>query len=371
MKINTERMLEQMMEMIEIESPTLKEYKMARYLEALLKNMNGDVYSDNCLSQIGGEGGNVLAFFKGTVEGGPICLNAHIDTVQKEQIIKPIIDGEYVVSDGDTILGADDKAGIAAIIEAYRSVKEEGLPHRDCYMFFTASEENGMHGVKLFDYSKLPCKEVISVDAAGAPGVIAVGGRGKNSITAKFIGKKAHAVLNPQDGINAIKIAACAVTKIPIGKLDQDSVANIGIISGGKLTHFVPDEAVVVSEVRSFDIDKLNEYTNRIVSLCQEAASEYNGDVEITVNNSYPPLKFDKQCRLYKKMCEYYNELGVKVEDIVLSGAGDCNLMTHKGYECAIIGCGMTEVHTQNERVSIKDLTITAQLIVKFLTEKY
>lgn len=370
-KINTERMIDHMCEMIRIDSKTFHENDMAEYLVKYLTEKGADsVYYDKCLYTMGAEGGNVVAHFKGNMEGEPICLNAHIDTVMHDEPIEPMVKDGYVVSKGNTILGADDKAGIASIIEAFNAVKDAGVPHKDVYMFFTANEEKGMYGVRLFDYSKLPCKEVISVDAAGDPGVIAAAGRGRNSVEAVFKGRQAHIIRNPEEGLNAVKIMARAIENIPTGKFDDDTTINIaGVNAEVDMPSFIPGEAKLICDVRAFTMDKLNQMSEDVADICKKAAADFGGQVDIKVENTLPPLWLDKDSPFYERMVRYYRDLGIEPWDFTLPGAGDCNHVCHKGYDCIIIGCGMDHVHTPEEKVSINALETTAKLLARFITE--
>lgn len=369
--INTERMINHFCEMVKIKSVTFEEANMCDYLVKYLTEMGADeVYYDKCLYSIGKEGGNVMAYFKGNMEGEPICLNAHIDTVAHEGNIEPVVRDGYVYSAGDTILGADDKAGIASIIEAYKAVKDMGLPIKDVYMYFTANEEMGMYGAKLFDYSKLKCKEIISVDAAGDPGVIAAAGRGSNIIEITFKGKQAHIIRNPEEGINALKMMAEAIANIPVGKFEDETTINIhGVNAEVGMTSFIPGEAKLLANVRAFDIPTTDKMTNDIIDICKAAAEKFGGDIEVKTDLTLPPLWLDKDTSLYSRMIQYYRDMGIEPWDFTLPGAGDGNHFCYKGYDCIIIACGMTKVHTFEEQVGIKQLETTANLMARFMTE--
>lgn len=176
--------------MIRIDSVSLHEKEMADWLEAYFKNRGFDVYRDEAGKNFGSNGGNLLIHVPGTMEGEALCFNAHIDTVSPGNGIEPVVDGEFLVSKGDTILAADDKSGIAAILEAYEYIRENNIPHREMYFLFTICEEQNMMGSKNFDVSKLPCKNMVSIDGAGKPGVIVTAAPAKDGIVATFKGKK-------------------------------------------------------------------------------------------------------------------------------------------------------------------------------------
>lgn len=369
MYINTDRMLNQMMKMIRIDSPTLKEKEVTDYLEAYLRERGAEIYRDNSHEKFGGSSGNLLAFFKGTLEGEPICFNAHLDTVEPGLGIDPVIQGDFVVSAGDTILGADDKAGIASILEALETARENKLPHRDLYLLFTPCEEKGMWGAKHFDYSKLPCKDIVSVDAGGEAGIIAVGGPAKYGIVASFTGRKAHAGIEPEKGINAINMAASAICSLQFGRLDHETTANVGRIEGGAATNIVTDSVYFTAEVRSRSMEKLVKQVGIIEETCKATAERFGGSVSIEIDKSYPSLVLDQESDIYKKVSAAYVAEGITVKPTVIGGGGDCNLMSHLGYNCAIISCGMYDVHTSDERLNIGELTVTAKVLLRLMTE--
>ncbi len=369
MHINTNRMIEHMMKLIRMDSPTLQEKEVTDYLEAYLKERGAEIYRDNSHVNFGGTSGNLLAFFKGTIEGEPICFNAHLDTVEPGLGIEPVIEGEFVVSAGDTILGADDKAGVASILEALEAVRENKLPHRDIYLLFTPCEEKGMWGAKNFDYNKLPCKDIVSVDAGGEAGVIAIAGPAKYGIVATFSGKKAHAGIEPEKGINAINMAASAICSLEFGRLDHETTANIGRIEGGAATNIVTDSVYFTAEVRSRSMDKLVQQVEVIKEACKAAADRFGGTVNIEIDKSYPSLYLDQNSEIYKKVSAAFAAEGIAVKPTVIGGGGDCNMMSHLGYNCAIISCGMYQVHTSDERLNISELSATASVLLRLMTE--
>lgn len=368
MYINTDRMISHMMKMIRMDSPTLKEKEVTDYLEAYLRERGAEIYRDNAHEKFGGSSGNLLAFFKGTLEGDPICFNAHLDTVEPGIGIEPVIKGDYVVSAGDTILGADDKAGIASILEALEAARENKLPHRDIYLLFTPCEEKGMWGAKHFDYDKLPCKDIVSVDAGGEAGIIAVGGPAKYGIVATFTGKKAHAGIEPEKGINAINMAASAICSLQFGRLDHETTANVGRIEGGAATNIVTDSVYFTAEVRSRSMEKLVKQVGIIEEACKAAAERFGGSVSIEIDKSYPSLVLDQDSNIYKKVSAAFAAENIPVKPTVIGGGGDCNMMSHLGYNCAIISCGMYDVHTSDERLNISELTVTAKVLLKLMT---
>ena len=237
----------------------------------------------------GTSSGNLLIHIPGTMEGESICLNAHQDTVEPGIGIVPVLEDGKLKSSGDTILAADDKSGIAIMLELLEVLKETGTPHRDMYYLFTICEESGMYGAKNFDYSKIPTKNIFSLDGAGNLGFILKSGAGKDVLTITFHGKSAHGGIEPEKGINAINAAALAISKVKFGRIDPETTSNIGRIEGGAATNIVTDKVTFTCEVRSHSQAQIEAQVQKIMDACQEAATEFGATVDIDVTTSARP----------------------------------------------------------------------------------
>ncbi len=226
MQINQERVLSRLMEIIQIDSVSYKEGPMTDYLQNYFEKLGYEVYRDEAGKAIGGDhAGNLLIHIPGTLGGEAICLNAHQDTVEPGTGIRPVFENGILKSSGDTILAADDKSGIVMTMELLDILKETGIPHRDLYLLFTICEENGMYGAKTFDCSKLPAKNIFSLDGAGKIGPVITSGAGKDSLTITFHGKTAHGGIEPEKGINAIAVAAVFLSAVSTRKPPPTSAA--------------------------------------------------------------------------------------------------------------------------------------------------
>lgn len=369
MQINSERMINNLLNMIKIDSVSYSEKDMADWIENYFKERNAEVYRDNAGDNFGGNSGNILAYVKGTLEGEAICFATHMDTVEPGNGIKPIINGNYIESDLNTILAGDDKAGIASILEAYEYIRENNIPHRDLYFMFSVCEEVGMLGAKNFDCKRLNTKNIVVVDAAGPAGIIAYAAPAKDDIKVKFIGKKAHAGIEPEKGINAIYIAAEAISNMILGRIDEETTSNIGRIEGGGQTNIVTDEVTFTAEVRSHSMSKLDEQVSLIKEACKNAAKKFDGRVEFDIKRDYPNLKLDKNSFVFTHCVNAFEKEGIRPNAVIIGGGSDANILAGKGYDCAIISCGMEKVHTVEERLSIEDLQKTSSVILRMMVE--
>ena len=277
--------------------------------------------------------------------------------------VNPIVEGNLIKTDGTTTLGADDKAGIAAILEALECVLEDKVPHRDIYLLFTVCEESGLNGAKNFKAENLPCKDVVILDAGGPTGVIAYKAPAQETIKVTFHGKKAHAGIEPEKGINAIVVASHAISNMHIGRLDELTTSNIGRIEGGGATNIVTDEVTFTAEIRSHIPERLSEEIAHMEKCCMDAALKFNTTCEFYHENSYPSFELSKDSYVFKLSEEAIRKVGIEPNPMVIGGGSDANIIANLGYRCAILSVGMYEVHTVNEYVNIDEMYQAAQMV--------
>ena len=354
MQYNKERILSRLMEMIQIDSVSYKEGPMTDYLQKYFEDRGYEVYRDQAGKAVGGDhSGNLLIHIPGTMEGESICLNAHQDTVEPGIGIVPVLEDGKLKSSGDTILAADDKSGIAIMLELLEVLKETGTPHRDMYYLFTICEESGMYGAKNFDYSKIPTKNIFSLDGAGNLGFILKSGAGKDVLTITFHGKSAHGGIEPEKGINAINAAALAISKVKFGRIDPETTSNIGRIEGGAATNIVTDKVTFTCEVRSHSQAQIEAQVQKIMDACQEAAAEFGATVDIDVDHFCPPHKPDLDGFLTKATVRALELEGITPEYHISNGSGDSNIFSGHGFDCSGISTGMFNVHTTDEYLDL------------------
>ena len=264
---NNKRLIDEFLELVQIDSPSSKEGNVAKVLVKKLEEIGLSVEVDNAGEIHGGETGNVIATLKGNREGKKILFSSHMDTVSPGIGIKPIIDEEagIIKSDGTTVLGSDDKAGIAAILEGLRYIKENNIEHSDITVVFSIWEEGGLFGAKSLDYSKLDVDYGFVLDSGGSPGEIIVKAPGQDRIAVKIKGRPAHAGLQPEAGISAIMVASRAIENMNLLRIDEETTANIGIVKGGEATNIVMPELEIIAEARSLDEGKLDAQTSQII----------------------------------------------------------------------------------------------------------
>lgn len=358
------------MKILSEESPSLNELPMGQWLINYFSYRNIEVIMDKCADKIKGNCGNIIAHIKGNTEGEPLCFSAHMDQVPPCINIKPVIEGNMIRTDGTTTLGGDDKGGIAIILEAVQHILEENILHRDIYLLFTVCEEQGLLGSKYLSTNKLPVKNIIILDAAGPAGIIVCKAPAKVSIMGTFKGKKAHAGIEPEKGINAVKVAAEAISNMHIGRIDEETTSNIGRIEGGGASNIVTDEVKFTAEIRSHSMEKLNCEVNFMKSCCKNSADKYLADVIFKSDMDFPTFELSKDSYVYNLCAQNFKRQGIEPEFIAVGGGGDANILCGKGYNCAVISLGMDKVHTTKETLNIDDMFITAKVIAEMMEAK-
>lgn len=366
--LSRERMQNLFLEMIQIYSPSKGEKDMADFIEAYLAKRGIEFLSDNAGEGYGGNGRNIVAHIPGTKEGIPLGFAAHMDQIEPCRDVKAVIDGSIIRTDGTTTLGGDDKSGIAAILEALEDILESGEEHRDIYLVFTCSEEISMQGTKHMDLSILPCKDLVIADATGNTGVIAYKAPAMEAIEVMVRGKKAHAGIEPEKGVNAICAAAKAIAQMHIGRIDAETTSNIGRIEGGGATNVVTDEAVFTAEIRSHSMEKLGEEVAHMEKCLKEAAEEMGASYEFHHELAYPSLSLDVDCELVRLTKEAMEKEGIKPELMVIGGGSDANVLAGHGYRSVILGLGMRDVHTVQESLDMDEVWKAARVIRRMMS---
>lgn len=362
--MNGQRVLDNFLKLVQIDSPSGQEKEMAEELKSQLEALGMSVYFDDTQEQTGSNIGNLIARLEGTGPG-LLGLSAHMDTVAPCLGIKPVLGEDGIIrSEGDTILGSDDKSGVAAIIEAVTSLKEQDKPYPSILITFTVQEETGLIGAKALDpqiFEEHPLTLV--ADGSGSAGTLTIGAPYHYVFTAEFKGRAAHAGVEPQKGISAISVAAAALSAFKYGRIDEESTANIGTIQGGSADNVVAASCKITGECRSLSFEKLQKIKVEIQESLQRAALEAGAFVE---------EDWDLECHGYKIADDDPNlallrqagaDAGLTVVTEFSGGASDANIIAGKGANSLVIGTGMANYHTTDEYIKLEDLQNTARFI--------
>jgi len=374
--INEKRLVDEFLNLVKIDSESKNEAKVAANLKEQLTPLASKIVFDNAAKAVGGNCNNLVAHVPGTLNKDMIMVCAHMDTVKPGIGIKPQIEGDIIKSDGTTILGSDDKSGIAVIIETLRTLKEKKIPHRPVEVVFTVSEEEGLVGARNLDYSLLQAKMGFCLDDH-AVGDFTIGAPAKSSIEIKVHGLESHAGVEPEKGISAIVVASKAVAQLKLGKVSPNTTANIGRMVADFATNIVPNLVEIKAEARSLDNKELEDQIEHIKTTFEKVAAssviEKDGKritarAEVKVTPSYAAFVLKKEDTIYQLAEQASKSLGYTPKFTVGLGGTDANHFNQHGINVIMMGTGMESVHTKSEHISISQMVKSAELLLKILT---
>jgi tripeptide aminopeptidase len=360
--------LDLFLELAAISSPPGEERPVADHVVEYLGRLGLDVEEDDAGPRIAATAGNLLCRLAPTADGGtPIFLCAHLDTVPPTAPIEPVVEDGVVRNAAGTILGADDKAAVAVMLEATRRVVEDGLSHAGLELLFTPKEEVGLVGAYAFDHTRLHARIGYVYDQAAPIGEIVLGAPSAVGIEATFHGRAAHAGMYPEEGRSAIAAAARAIADMRLGRIDGETSANVGVIEGGSARNIVPERCSFRAEARSHDEEKLADLVREMTETMTFAATLEECEVEATVNRSYRSYRFrrgDPAVRLAGAALERTGHTSA----YVLSGGGaDANVFNERGLACVNLANGMADIHTPNEHIAVADLDAMVDVTLALL----
>jgi tripeptide aminopeptidase len=374
--INQERIRNLLIELIKIDSLSRKEYAVAMRLKRELEELGATVVIDDAGEKVGGTVGNVIAHFPGTVPGArPLLLSAHMDTVVPGEGITPVLDGDILRTDGRTVLGGDDKSGVAIICEVLRIIKENRITSSDIDVVFTICEEAGLIGAKCLDVKRLRARTGLVLDSDSV-GFLFTKAPAANRMEFQVFGLEAHAGVCPEKGISAVQVAAEGIAQMKLGRIDNETTANIGLIEGGMAVNIVPNSVVLRGEARSHREDKLDRQTKHMLQCLEEAAARHNlelggkrysAKVTAKVERDYDLMDVPDDAPIVRLVQAAANNLRVELKTLATGGGCDANVLNHKGLEVANLSTGMREIHTVNEWLDLKDLYLSAQMVLEIV----
>ncbi|NLB52797.1 MAG: M20/M25/M40 family metallo-hydrolase [Syntrophomonadaceae bacterium] len=366
--VNKQRLLDLFAEMAEIGSVSGKEHEFRDFITAVFKKRGFTVEEDQAGQAFAGSCGNLLIKKVGTTDLPPLLFAAHMDTVEPGENIKVIIEREVIKSAGNTILGADDKAAIAALVESIDIIRENNLTCPPLEILLTVGEEQGLMGAKKFDYSELKAQIGFTLDAGGKPGTIIIKSPCQNEIEYIAYGKAAHAGINPEDGVNAIKLVSQAIAKMPCGRIDDETTCNFGVISGGKARNIVADYCSVRGEVRSLNRIKLDNLTRSLQDIFIDSVNSGGGQAEVKVTFLYPEISLNPADKVIELAAKAVKKTGLPLILAATGGGSDASII-NAHIPCANLAIGMQDVHTSEEYILVNDLVDDVRLILAIIDE--
>ncbi len=355
--IDEKRLVSCFMDLVRIDSPSRHERAAGEQVMEWLRALGATVERDAI--------GNVLGQLDG--QGEALLLNAHLDTVVPGEGIQPVLEDGIIRSDGRTVLGGDDKSGIVIVLEAVQTAQEQGLALPPLDILFTVQEEVGLRGAKAFDLRRLRARLGIGLDTGGPLGTVVVSAPSHDGLQAVVHGVAAHAGTSPEKGTSAIEVAADAISHMPLGRIDEETTANIGIISGGQATNIVCDRVELRGEARSRDAAKLAAQTKAMVAALEQAAARRGVTADVHVSHDYDAYRLDPEEPLLKLLATGAAQVGIEPAYVPTGGGADANVFNASGLRITNISTGMAQVHTTQEHIAVADMVRTAEWLLACL----
>lgn len=366
MSIDAERLLRSFIELTKIESPSFEEQEVADYLVRQIRSLGWQAQADR----------NIILRIPGSAAAPTLLFCAHMDTVEPQGKLDPVVrsvstsrqEETIVTNRNATVLGADDKAGVAAILEMLRVLKEDTISHGPLEIVFTFGEEKGLLGMKAVDFSEIQAKYGFAVDGDGPVGTVILKAPYYDRLKAVFRGKAAHAGVDPEQGVNAIRAASLAVAKTKQGRIDDETTVNIGKIKGGRAANIVPDETYVEGEARSHKLEKLEAQSQAIVRAFESGAREVGAQVEVDVRREFDGFDLSEADPIVELTFAAIRKLGLEPRPASSGGGSDTNVLNSKGICSVNLGTGAEKVHSPEEFISVKELCLLPELLVAIAT---
>ncbi|MCK6077303.1 tripeptidase T [Paenibacillus silvae] len=370
--INEQRVIQQFMELVQIDSETKNEQNISKVLKEQFEGLGLHVYEDDTMNQTGHGAGNLVVTLEasGVENVEPMLFTCHMDTVTPGQGIKPELgeDG-WIRSDGTTILGADDKAGIAALFEAIRVIQENNIPHGKIQFVITVGEESGLVGARAMNPKDIDAAFGYALDSNGAVGTICVAAPARAEIQMNIYGKSAHAGVNPEDGISAIQVAAKAIAAMKLGRIDDETTANIGKFQGGSALNVVCDFVQIDAEARSIVQEKIEQQIAEMREALETTCRKFGATAEFRSEIKYPAFGFHDDHDVVQLAQRAIRSLGLETSTFASGGGSDANIFNGFGIPTVNLAVGYEDIHTTKERIRAADIVKLSQVVIAIVQE--
>ena len=348
--------LELFLDLAAMPSPPGEERAVADAVVRYLRDLGLSVDEDDAGAEVGSTIGNLYCKLEPNGGGTPVFLCAHLDTVPPDGPLEPVIDEGVVRNAGGTILGADNKSAVAAMLEGTRRVLSENRRHGGIELLFTPKEEVGLLGAAAFDHERLAARVGYVYDQAAPIGDVILGAPHSQAMQVRFHGRAAHSGMYPEEGRSAIAAAARAIADLRLGRVDEETTANVGIIQGGTAGNIIPEWCALDAEARSHDERKLADLVQEMLDAFSFAAGLEDCEVEAKVSKSYRGYRFKREDPVVRIAHAALERAGYTPAYGLSGGAADANVFNDRGLACLNLANGMQDIHTPDERITVEDL---------------
>lgn len=370
MKINKARLISEFSKLVSIDSKSFAEREVADYIKERLISFGFTITEDKSGAYYNGNSGNVYGYLEGS-PGEPLLFCAHMDTVEPSAGKQAVIgDNGTITSNGKTVLGADDCSGIAAILEALHAIKEQNATHRPIEVLFTIAEELYCKGAARFDFSQIKSREAYVLDLTGPVGLAAYKAPTILSFHATITGKASHAGFAPQNGVHSIAAAANAISSLTLGRIDEETTLNVGVIHGGLATNIVPEQCVVSGEIRSYSHSKALQLAETVKSSFTDAVQRVGATVDFQTEVHCDAYETPLDHSMVKRFERVTKNQGLPTGFLPTFGGSDNNHLAKHGIPGLVIANAMNNCHSCQEYTTVEELCNIAELTLALMTEE-
>ena len=377
---NTDRLVRTFLELVQIDSPSKKEADVADYLEKILRPLGVEIWRDDAGEKIGGNCGNLYVRLASRESSAPALLfSSHMDTVMPGIGVKPKLENGVIRSDGTTVLGADDKSGVAVIVETLRLLHESKMPHGPVEVVFDVAEEVGLLGANHVDLSRMNAKCAFVLDSEEMDCVVHRS-PSANRFYIEIDGLAAHAGMYPERGVSAIEVFADAVANMRLGRLNAESTANIGTVNGGRATNIVADKVMVTAEARSHSNEFLEDQTRHMIGEFERAVAKFTRQLDgkvlepkvtAKVKREFNAMNIALDSLPFRLASDAGKSLGIDMKPLAIGGGTNANVYNEKGLPAVVIGCGMKDEHTTSEHIYVRDMELSTRLCLTIIAKNH
>lgn len=361
--MNNKRLFEIFLNIIKINALSGNEKPLADYITTFLSKYDYKVEIDESAKKTGSNTGNIICKIG---SGGNCVLTAHMDTARPTANVKPIIKEDRITSAGDTVLGVDNRAGIAVLLYTLEHLAEEKLPTKDFTVAFTTCEETTLFGSKYLGLNG-NIKKGFVFDSGYRPGCFIYSASGAIGFKIKILGKASHSGLAPEKGINSLKLAAEAISKLPLGRIEEGTTMNIGLLNSGSAVNVIPELTELEGEVRSFDESKAEYYFDYILKTFLTEAEKVKAEIKYDFYWDFKPYNVTNNSEVYKDIVKAIKSVGLQPIPRISLGGSDANSLNGRGIESVNLGIGAQNPHSNDEFILIEDLIKTAEIAFELI----
>ncbi len=358
-----QRIIEIFLQSAPIEALSGSEKPVADFIKTFLSCYNYTITEDNSYKFTGSNSGNLICKV-GTC--GDFLLLSHMDTARPTKEVKPFVKEDRIVSTGDTVLGVDNRAGVAVLLYTLEKIAKEKIPVKDFTVVFTTCEETTLFGSKHLDING-KIKKGFIFDSSYRPGNFIYSACGAMGFKMKIIGKASHSGIAPEKGINSMQVTAKAINQLPLGRIDDETTMNIGILKSGSAVNVIPELTEIEGEVRSFNIKKVEHYFDLLINIFKDEAASARAKLEFDSYWDFFPYTVAENAHVYKDVVKVLSKVGLTPTPQISLGGSDANSLNARGIQSINLGIGAQNPHSNDEFIFIDDLVKSTEIALELV----